>query len=134
MFKPFKQTKVTIDNPLGRKYNAWGGPVDVLSHDWVHCNLRFKGDWSAVEAAFKTLSPFTALGWHADDCPTKYVSRWWYAQCPVSDEYMVSLETKGNPPLAFLQFVADTCNLQVELQAVAVGKQFNQTFNPHKEL
>jgi hypothetical protein len=44
MFKPFRQTKVVVPNhPHAREVNWLGGAVDIKTHRWIHCNVRFKG-------------------------------------------------------------------------------------------
>lgn len=132
-FEPFKQTKVTIDNPLGRKYNCYGGAEDILDHDWTHNNITFSGEWQRVAEAFVTLTPFVALGWDDPSCPTKTVSRWWYAKSPVSDSYLVSFETKGVAPEKFLQFVATKYNLTVRCQSFKpFSNQVVTTFQPQE--
>ncbi len=114
-FTPFRQTKVVINNPLcERKYNWLGGAEDIKHHDYIHNNIRFTGGWAPVAQAFTGVTPFKDLGWADPACPTAAVDRWWHSKSPVSDDYMVSFETKKVVPTKFLQFVANKYKLSIQ--------------------
>lgn len=121
-FTPFTQTKTLINNPKGRKLNKYGAPADIVSHEWVHTNARFTHGCPEVKQAFMTKEPFNALGWDVKPgCPTESVYVWWYADCPVSDDLMLSIETHKEMPHNFLEFVAKKYNVQVKYE------QYNPT-------
>lgn len=125
MFKPFVQIKVIVpDHPHARPRNWLGGLEDIANHEWIHHNIRLIGNeaqYAPVKQAFATYKPmpFKALGWTAPDCPTKTVSRWHYADCPVSDALMISFETHKQTPVSFFQYLSRTYKLPVEVESFA---------------
>lgn len=134
-FKPFTQTKVMIDNPKGRPLNKYGAPCVVTDEgvDWVHCNIRFKHGCPQVKEAFQTKTPFNALGWEVKPgCPTETVYVWWYADCPVSDDLMLSMETHKTAPTSFFKFLAHKYKVQVKYEVYnpLARQPVVQTINP----
>jgi len=118
-FTPFTQTKMLINNPKGRKLNKYGAPDDVSDYGvkWVHTNARFTHGCPEVKQAFMTETPFQALGWEVKPgCPTESVYVWWYADCPVSDDLMLSMETFKEMPRKFLEFVVKKYQVQVKYE------------------
>jgi hypothetical protein len=134
-FTPFTQTKIVIDNPMGRKLNKYGAPCVVTdtSVDWVHMNIRFRHGCPPVKEAFQTKEPFKALGWDVKPgCPTETVYAWWYADCPVSDDFMLSMETHKQPPLDFLHYLVGKYKVSIKYELnlpLARQPQVN-TINP----
>lgn len=137
MFKPFRQTKVVVPNhPRAREVNWLGGAVDIKTHRWIHCNVRFKGtpeQYAPIKAAFTGINPFPQLGWVVKDtCPTSTMYKWHYADCPVSDALMLSFETQHEEPLDFVQHVSNRYKLQASIESYPeFAKQpVVQTFKP----
>jgi hypothetical protein len=139
MFKPFTQTKVIVpDHPHARPRNWLGGLEDIADHQWIHHNVRVTGteaQYAPIKDAFRTYipMPFDALGWNAPaNCPTKTVSRWHYADCPVSDALMISFETHKNSPVDFFNYLSRTYNLPVSVELFHPQKSTcsHLTFNP----
>jgi hypothetical protein len=138
MFKPFRQTKVVVPNhPHAREVNWLGGAVDIKTHRWIHCNVRFKGtpeQYAPIKTAFTGIDPFPQLGWVVKDtCPTSTMYKWHYADCPVSDALMLSFETQHKEPIDFVQHVSNRYKLQASIESYPeFAKQpVVQTFKPY---
>lgn len=134
-------TDVVVPNhPMARKYNHLGGAVDVKTHNWVHSNIKFRGEpqeYKPIKDAFTTLDPWHALGYVPDrDCPTLSVSRWSYRDSPVAkhdgSSLWVSMESLHQAPYKFVQHVANKYRITVDVSTCPTYsiRWVDKTFQP----
>lgn len=131
---------VVADHPKARTYNHLGGAVDIKTHNWVHTNVKFKGEpskYQPIKDAFSTTNPWKALAYVPDrDCPTLSISRWSYRDCPVPQHdghsLWVSFESLHESPHKFFQHVVNKYSIKVEASICPTYaiKWVNKSYQP----